>query len=76
MDIIPQTRTIMFVGDYFTLMTTIVLDDNLKEPNEDDKDFAVRLASTFIKGHYGFDVEAVSNDIGIVDDNGDEVEYE
>lgn len=74
MDTIPQTRTVMFVGDYFTLMTTIVLDDNLREPNEDDKDFAVRLASTFIKGHYGFDVEAVSNDIGVVDE--DEVEYE
>ena len=74
MDIIPQTRTIMFVGDYFTLMTTVVLDDNLRETNEDDRDFAVRLASTFIKGHYGFDVEAVSNDIGVVDE--DEVEYE
>ena len=64
----------MFVGDYFTLMTTVVLDDNLRETNEDDRDFAVRLASTFIKGHYGFDVEAVSNDIGVVDE--DEVEYE
>ena len=74
MDIIPQTRTIMFVGDYFTLMTTVVLDENLRETNEDDRDFALRLASTFIKGHYGFDVEAVSNDIGVVDE--DEVEYE
>ncbi len=74
MDIIPQTRTIMFVGDYFTLMTTVVLDDTLRETNEDDRDFALRLASTFIKGHYGFDVEAVSNDIGVVDE--DEVEYE
>ena len=24
--------------------------------------------------YYGFDVEAVSNDIGVVDENGDEVE--
>ena len=76
MDIIQTTRTVMFVGDYFTLMTTVVLDESLRESNEDDKDFAVRLASTFIKGHYGFDVETVANDIGIVDDNGDEVEYE
>ena len=74
MDTIPQTRTVMFVGDYFTLMTTVVLDENLRETNEDDRDFALRLASTFIKGHYGFDVEAVSNDIGVVDE--DEVEYE
>ena len=76
MDEISETRTIMFVGDYFTLMTTIALDNDLREPNEDERDFAVRLASTFIKGHYGFDVEAVSNDIGIVDDSGDEIEYE
>jgi len=76
MDEISETRTIMFVGDYFTLMTTIALDNDLREPNEDERDFAVRLASTFIKGHYGFDVEAVSNDIGIVDDSGEEIEYE
>ncbi len=76
MDKIEKTRTVMFVGDYFTLMTTIVLDETLREPNESDKDFAVRLASTFIKGHYGFDVEAVANDIGIVDENGIEVDNE
>lgn len=74
MDEINLSRTVMFVGDYFTLMTTVVLDDTLRETNEDDRDFALRLASTFIKGHYGFDVEAVSNDIGVVDE--DEVEYE
>lgn len=76
MDKIEKTRTVMFVGNYFTLMTTIVLDETLREPNESDKDFAVRLASTFIKGHYGFDVEAVANDIGIVDENGIEVDNE
>ena len=75
MDEIQVTRTVMFVGDYFTLMTTVVLDESLREKGEtDDRDFAVRLASTFIKNHYGFDVEAVSNDIGVVDD--DEVDYE
>lgn len=74
MDEINLTKTVMFVGDYFTLMTTIVIDEALREPNEQDDDFAVRLASTFMKSHYGFDVEAVSNDIGIVDDEGDEDE--
>jgi hypothetical protein len=72
MDEIQMTRTVMFVGDYFTLMTTVVLDETLREPDEQDRDFAVRLASTFMKAHYGFDVEAVSNDIGVVDDEGDD----
>jgi len=76
MDEIEKTRTIMFVGDYFTLMTTIVLDETLREPNEGDNDFATRIGSTFIKGHYGFDVEAVSNEIGVVDENGIEVDDE
>ena len=69
MDEINHTKTVMFVGDYFTLMTTIVLDEKLRNENEQDEDFAVRIASTFMNEYYGFDVEAVSNDIGIVDDN-------
>lgn len=76
MDEIEKTRTIMFVGDYFTLMTTIILDETLREANESDNDFAIRIGSTFIKGHYGFDVEAVSNEIGVVDENGIEVDDE
>ena len=76
MDEIEHSRTVMFVGDFFTLMTTVILDDNLREPNEDNKDFAVRLASTFMKSYYGFDVEKVASQIGIVDENGNEVEYE
>ena len=34
MDNILPSRTVMFVGDYFTLMTTIVLDEKLR--NEDE----------------------------------------
>ena len=70
MDEILSTRTVMFVGDYFTLMTTVVLDEKLREENESDEDFAVRVASIFMREYYDFDVEAVSNDIGIVDDEG------
>lgn len=68
MDDITFSRTIMFVGDYFTLMTTIVLDDKLRLDGESDEDFAVRTASVFIKEYYGFDVASVSNDIGVVED--------
>lgn len=68
MDDITFSRTIMFVGDYFTLMTTIVLDEKLRLDGESDEDFAVRTASVFIKEYYGFDVASVSNDIGVVED--------
>ena len=74
MDEILLSRTVMFVGDYFTLMTTVVLDEKLRNENESDNDFAVRVASIFMNEYYGFDVKAVSNDIGVVDENGDEVE--
>jgi len=76
MDTINLSRTVMFVGDYFTLMTTVVLDDSLRNEDEGDNDFAVRLASVFITEYYGFDVASVSNDIGVVDEGGVEVDDE
>lgn len=76
MDEITLSRTVMFVGDYFTLMTTVVLDEKLREEGESDNDFAVRVASIFMREYYNFDVEAVANSIGIVDENGIEVEDE
>jgi hypothetical protein len=70
MDNILPSRTVMFVGDYFTLMTTIVLDEKLRNENETDNDFAVRVASIFINEYYGFDVASVANSIGVVDEGG------
>lgn len=64
-DQIKLTKNVVFVGDYFTLMTTVVLDEQFREKDEDDYDFAVRLASIFLKEHYGWDVEAASNEIGV-----------
>lgn len=75
-DNIPLSRTVMFIGDYFTLMTTIVLDDELRKENETDNEFAIRCASVFIKDYYGFDVEAVANEIGVMDEDGTEIEDE
>lgn len=76
MDEILLSRTVMFVGDYFTLMTTVVLDEKLRNEDEEDNDFAVRVASIFMNEYYGFDVQAVSNDIGVVDGDGEVVEDE
>jgi hypothetical protein len=71
-DEIQLSKTVMFVGDYFTLMTTVVLIEEFRLLDETDEDFAVRLASVFLEEHYGWNVGAVSNDIAIVDDEEDD----
>jgi hypothetical protein len=63
----------MFVGDFFTLMTTVVLDETIRNEGEADNDFAVRLASILMTEIYGFDVASVANSIGVVDEEGLEV---
>jgi hypothetical protein len=65
----------MFVGDYFSLITTVVLKEELRNRFESDWDFAVRLASLWLQEHYGWDVAAVSNEIGVVEED-DELELE
>ena len=73
MDNILPSRTVMFVGDFFTLMTTIVLDETVRNKGEADNDFAVRLASVLMIQIYGFDVASVANNVGVVDEDGVEV---
>lgn len=69
-DMIEMTKTVMFVGDYFALTTTVVLDEGLRYEEETDEDFAIRLAATFLSEHYGFDdLDGKSNEIGIVDED-------
>ena len=71
-DLIEKTRTVMFVGDYFAMTTTVVLDEGLRHDGEEDDDFAIRIASIFLSEHYGFDdLESKCNDIGVVDEDED-----
>lgn len=71
MDSIEQVRTVMFVGEYFALTTTVVLDNELRRDGEDDDvAFAARLAATFMAEHYGFhDLAGKSQRVGIVDED-------
>ena len=70
MDEIDLTKTVLFVGDYFSLMTTVVLDESLRNEDEDDDDFAIRLASVLMEEHYGWDVEDKATiSIGIVEED-------
>ena len=65
-DAVPTTVDVLFVGDYFTMITTTVLNEDLRLPDEDDNDFACRLASAYMLDYYGWDVAAVSQEIGIM----------
>lgn len=73
MDEVPLTLSVLFVGDYFTLITTVVLEEAWRGADESDEDYAVRLASDFMKNHYGWDVAAASNSIGVMSDEYEEV---
>jgi len=69
MDEINLSKTVLFVGDYFSLMTTVVLTESLRNEGEDDDEFAIRLASVLMEEYYGWDVaEKATVSIGIVDD--------
>jgi hypothetical protein len=67
-DEVSLTKTVMFVGDYFTMMTTVVLDEGLRYEGEDDDEFAMRIATVFLSEYYGFDDldEKATVSIGIV----------
>jgi len=68
-DEITLSKTVLFVGDYFSLMTTVVLTESLRNEDEDDDEFAIRLASVLMEEYYGWDVaEKATISIGIVDD--------
>jgi hypothetical protein len=67
-DKVALTRTVVFVGDYFTLMTTVQLDEVLRQEAEKDDDFAIRIAAVWMGEHYGWDVLEAANDVGIVDE--------
>lgn len=70
-DEIALSRTVLFVGDYFSLMTTVVLTESLRQPDESDDEFAIRLASVLMEEYYGWNVADRSNNIGVVDEDGD-----
>lgn len=65
-DSIPLVREVMFVGEYFTLMTSITLDDKLRNEGESEDDFAIRLASESFHALYGWDVRKHSIDVGVL----------
>lgn len=49
---------VQFIGDYFSMNVFV-------QGVEGDEETAMALASNIIKEHYGWDVEAVSNDVEV-----------
>jgi len=76
MDAIPMTKDVMFIGDYFTLITSVQPDESLRQDGESDDDFAVRVASVLFTEYYGWDVLEASNEIGVIDRDGTPEEQE
>jgi hypothetical protein len=66
MDNIPVIRDVLFVGEHFTMMTSVTVDESLRLPNEGDDEFFIRLASEGILAVYGWDVRSASRDIAVV----------
>jgi len=69
-DKIPLIKNVVFIGEYFSLITTVSLDEaeELREESEDDSDLAIRMASDWLKQFYGWDVREAALTIGVSDD--------
>jgi len=69
-DEITTSKTVLFVGEYFSLMTTVAPEETLRYEDEEDDDFAIRMASVLMQEHYGWDVEEMATiSIGVVDED-------
>jgi len=66
-DSVPDIRDVLFVGDYFTLITSVTLEEKLRVDGESDDDFAIRLASMWLGEYYGWDVLGASKEVGLVE---------
>ena len=49
-----KAKTVLFVGEYFTLTTTVTIDETLRRENENDEDFITRTPSEFLAEYYDF----------------------
>ena len=63
-----KPKTVVFVGEYFTLLTTVKLEEALRTPDEPDDEFAVRLAAVWMGEHYGWDVLGASKEVEVLPD--------
>ena len=67
-DEVAGVRDVMFVGEFFTLLTSVAMLEEFRQPGEGDDEFAIRLAGLLLLETYGWDVAAAANEAGVVED--------
>jgi hypothetical protein len=68
MDEIQDIKNVIFIGDYFSMIVSVAVPSEAVKEGEVYEDACLRLAGELLKGHYGWDVTAVSNHIGVLDE--------
>lgn len=68
MDNLRTRKNVIFVGDYFSMITTVSVAEEDVQRGETYEDACLRVAKLLMKNHYGWDLESVSNHIGIFDE--------
>jgi hypothetical protein len=68
MDEIQDVKNVIFIGDYFSMIVSVAVHTESVKDGEVYEDACLRLAGELLKNTYGWDVAAVSNHIGVLDE--------
>jgi hypothetical protein len=68
MDKIMDIKNVMFIGDYFSMIVSVAVSEESVKEGESYEDACLRSAGNILKEQYGWDVVAVSNHIGVLDE--------
>jgi ribosomal protein L14 len=68
MDNLITPKNVIFIGDYFSMIVSVAVPYEDVEDGEVYEDACLRAAKSVMKHHYGWDVEAVCNHIGVLDE--------
>ena len=67
-DAIPLIKTVVFIGEYFTVTTSVEPLEELRYEGETDDELAIRLAGEILGELYGWEVLKFAKEIGVYDD--------
>jgi hypothetical protein len=62
-----ETYNILFIGDYFSLTTSVFTDTT------DDEDYLIKCADDIVKSHHGFSPLQASYAVSVYDEQGNEI---
>lgn len=68
MDEIANVKNVIFIGDYFSMIVSVAVPESEIRDGEIYEDACLRAAGRLMKEQYGWDVQAVSNHIGVLDE--------